>query len=123
MVERGETRLDAEARVAYAAAPGSVDDGLENEIGSASMNRRIILVIGSLILLWSPIALGQQQTTSPPKSCNHYADNYRSVCSHGATSSGGTCYQACNQKFSDYVASGTWFHSITADKHKGLLEQ
>ena len=66
MVERGETRLDAEARVAYAAAPGSVDDGLENEIGSASMNRRIILVIGSLILLWSPIALGQQQTTSPP---------------------------------------------------------
>jgi hypothetical protein len=62
MIEKGETRLDAEARVGYASTPGSVDDGLENELGPAPMNRRIILATGSLILLWSPIALGQQQT-------------------------------------------------------------
>ena len=84
MIEKGETRLDAEARVGYASTPGSVDDGLENELGPAPINRRIILATGSLILLWSPIALGQQQTNNQPKSCSHYADNCRSVCSHGA---------------------------------------
>jgi len=39
MIEKGETRLDAEARVGYASTPGSVDDGLENELGPAPMNR------------------------------------------------------------------------------------